>query len=81
MAYIEPAPIKDKENPFESMMSRFHIAAQHLGLDDEVYNVLKSPEMTRYVGYTSLVGLILSIPLTEIHIRRIFDKDGNRKNH
>ncbi len=43
MAYIEPAPIKDKGNPFESMMSRFHIAAQHLGLDDEVYNVLKSP--------------------------------------
>jgi glutamate dehydrogenase/leucine dehydrogenase len=43
MAYIEPAPIKDKENPFESMMSRFHIAAQHLGLDDEVYNVLKAP--------------------------------------
>lgn len=43
MAYIEPAPIKDKGNPFESMMSRFHIAAQHLGLDDQVYNVLKSP--------------------------------------
>ena len=43
--------------------------------------VLKSPEMTRYVGYTSLAGLILSIPITEIHIRRIFDKDGNRKNH
>ncbi len=44
MAYIEPAPIKDKENPFESMMSRFRIAAQHLGLDEEVYNVLKSPD-------------------------------------
>jgi glutamate dehydrogenase/leucine dehydrogenase len=43
MAYIEPAPIKDKENPFESMMSRFDIAAKCLGLDDEVYNVLKSP--------------------------------------
>ncbi|MFT6866885.1 MAG: glutamate dehydrogenase/leucine dehydrogenase [Cyclobacteriaceae bacterium] len=43
MAYIEPAPIKDKDNPFESMMSRFNIAAQHLGLDDEIYNVLKSP--------------------------------------
>ncbi len=43
MAYIEPAPIKDKENPFESMMSRFQIASQVLGLDDEVYNVLKSP--------------------------------------
>lgn len=43
MAYIEPAPIKDQENPFESMMSRFQIASQVLGLDDEVYNVLKSP--------------------------------------
>jgi glutamate dehydrogenase (NAD(P)+) len=43
MGYIEPAPIKDKENPFESMMNRFNIAAQALGLDDEVYNVLKSP--------------------------------------
>ncbi|WP_421875034.1 Glu/Leu/Phe/Val family dehydrogenase [Marinoscillum sp.] len=54
MAYIEPAPIKDKGNPFESMMSRFHIAAQHLGLDDEVYNVLKSP--TKQV--------IVSLPIT-----------------
>ncbi len=44
MAYIEPAPIKDKENPFESMMFRFKIAAKHLGLNDEVYNVLKSPD-------------------------------------
>ncbi|WP_224995475.1 Glu/Leu/Phe/Val dehydrogenase [Cesiribacter sp. SM1] len=43
MAYIEPAPIKDKENPFESMMSRFETAAQHLGLDESVYNVLKAP--------------------------------------
>ncbi|MEQ8237703.1 MAG: Glu/Leu/Phe/Val dehydrogenase [Cyclobacteriaceae bacterium] len=54
MAYIEPAPIKDKDNPFESMMSRFHIAAQHLGLDDEIYNVLKSP--TKQV--------IVSLPVT-----------------
>ncbi len=43
MAYIEPAPIKDKENPFESMMSRFDIAAKKVGLDDETYEVLKSP--------------------------------------
>lgn len=43
MGYIEPAPIKDKENPFESMMSRFNIAAEILGLDPEIYNVLKSP--------------------------------------
>ncbi|MCC5920620.1 MAG: Glu/Leu/Phe/Val dehydrogenase [Cyclobacteriaceae bacterium] len=54
MGYIEPAPIKDKENPFESMMSRFHIAAQHLGLNDEVYNVLKNP--TKQV--------IVSLPVT-----------------
>jgi glutamate dehydrogenase/leucine dehydrogenase len=44
MGYIEPAPIKDKENPFESMMSRFRIAAEHLGLDEQTYNVLKSPD-------------------------------------
>ncbi|KYG78664.1 glutamate dehydrogenase (NAD(P)+) [Roseivirga ehrenbergii] len=43
MGYIEPAPIKDKANPFESMMSRFNIAAEALGLDEQVYNVLKSP--------------------------------------
>ncbi len=43
MGYIEPAPIKDRANPFESMMSRFHIAAEALGLDEQIYNVLKSP--------------------------------------
>lgn len=43
MGYIEPAPIKDHDNPFESMMSRFNIAAEILGLDEEIYNVLKSP--------------------------------------
>ncbi len=43
MAYIEPAPIKDRENPLESMMERFNIAAEKLGLSDEVYNVLKNP--------------------------------------
>ncbi len=42
--FIEPAPITDKENPFESMMVRFRIAAQLLGLDDEIYNVLKTPD-------------------------------------
>lgn len=54
MAYIEPAPIKDKGNPFESMMSRFNIAAQHLGLNEEVYNVLKSPNKQ----------VIVSLPVT-----------------
>lgn len=43
LKYIEPAPITDKHNPFESMMSRFHLAAEKLGLDEETYNVLKSP--------------------------------------
>lgn len=54
MAFIEPAPIKDKENPFESMMERFSIAAKALGLDDETYEVLKRP--TKQV--------IVSLPIT-----------------
>ncbi len=54
MAYIEPAPLKDEKNPFEAMMSRFHIASQILGLDDEVYNVLKSPAKQ----------VIVSLPIT-----------------
>lgn len=54
MGYIEPAPIKDEQNPFEAMMSRFHIASQILGLDDEVYNVLKSPAKQ----------VIVSLPIT-----------------
>ncbi|MEQ8905458.1 Glu/Leu/Phe/Val dehydrogenase [Ekhidna sp.] len=54
MAYIEPAPIKDRDNPFESMMSRFQIAAEHLGLDQEVYDVLKTPAKQ----------VIVSLPVT-----------------
>ncbi|WP_114751728.1 Glu/Leu/Phe/Val family dehydrogenase [Pleomorphovibrio marinus] len=54
MAYIEPAPIKDKENPLESMMERFNIAAEKLGLSDEVYNVLKNPAKQ----------VIVSVPIT-----------------
>lgn len=54
MAYIEPAPIKDKENPLESMMERFNIAAEKLGLADEVYNVLKNPAKQ----------VIVSLPIT-----------------
>ncbi|HYG37722.1 MAG TPA: Glu/Leu/Phe/Val dehydrogenase [Cytophagales bacterium] len=54
MAYIEPAPINDSENPFESMMSRFNIAAELLGLDEEVYNVLKCPAKQ----------VIVSLPVT-----------------
>ncbi len=54
MAYLEPAPIVDKENPFEAMMSRFHTASQILGLEEEVYNVLKSPNKQ----------VIVSLPVT-----------------
>lgn len=54
MAYIEPAPLKDKENPFEAMMSRFHVASQILGLEEEIYNVLKNPARQ----------VIVSLPVT-----------------
>ena len=50
---MEPAPFK-KENPFESMMSRFNVAADLLGLDEDTYNVLKTP--TRQI--------IVSLPVT-----------------
>lgn len=43
MSYVEPAPIKDHDNPFESMMERFHIASEKLGLDEDIYNILKVP--------------------------------------
>ncbi|MCB9245391.1 MAG: Glu/Leu/Phe/Val dehydrogenase [Flavobacteriales bacterium] len=42
--YKEPAPIKDHLNPLESMMERFSVAAEILGLDESTYNALKSPE-------------------------------------
>ncbi len=51
--YKEPAPIVDKENPFESMMERFDVAASILGLDEGIYNYLKEP--TRQI--------IVSIPI------------------
>jgi glutamate dehydrogenase/leucine dehydrogenase len=54
MAYIEPAPLKDKENPFEAMMSRFHKASQILGLEEQIYNVLKNPARQ----------VIVSLPVT-----------------
>jgi glutamate dehydrogenase (NAD(P)+) len=41
--YKEPAPILDKDNPFESMMQRFDVAASILGLDEGIYNYLKAP--------------------------------------
>jgi glutamate dehydrogenase (NAD(P)+) len=54
MAYKEPAPLKDKENPFEAMMTRFHNASQLLGLEEEIYNVLKNPARQ----------VIVSLPVT-----------------
>ncbi|RZK62395.1 MAG: Glu/Leu/Phe/Val dehydrogenase, partial [Pedobacter sp.] len=50
MGYIEPAPIKDKENPLESMMSRFDAAAKLLGISDEMYDILKVPARQVIVG-------------------------------
>lgn len=48
--YIEPAPIKDKENPLESMMQRFDKAVQLLGISDEMYHILKVPRKQVIVG-------------------------------
>ncbi len=41
--YQEPAPIRDKENPFESMVSRFDVAAKILELDPGFYSYLVKP--------------------------------------
>ncbi|MBK5278986.1 MAG: Glu/Leu/Phe/Val dehydrogenase [Bacteroidia bacterium] len=54
MGYLEPAPLLDTENPFEAMMTRFREASQILGLEEEVYNVLKSPAKQ----------VIVSLPIT-----------------
>jgi len=54
MAYLEPAPFSNKSNPFESMMSRFHVAAELLGIDESTYNVLKAPARQ----------IIVSLPVT-----------------
>ena len=43
VTYKEPAPILDKENPFESMMQRFDVAAEMLELERGVYEYLKTP--------------------------------------
>jgi glutamate dehydrogenase (NAD(P)+) len=41
--YKEPGPVLDHENPFESMMQRFDTAAEILGLEEGVYEYLKTP--------------------------------------
>ena len=50
MTYLEPAPIHDKENPLESMMSRFDAAVKILGISDEMYNILKVPARQVIIG-------------------------------
>ncbi|TAE51749.1 MAG: Glu/Leu/Phe/Val dehydrogenase, partial [Cytophagales bacterium] len=50
MSYLEPAPIKDKENPLLSMMSRFDEAVKHLGISNEMYDILKVPYRQVVVG-------------------------------
>lgn len=53
VTYKEPAPIVDKENPFESMMRRFDVAAELLELERGVYEYLKTP----------VKQIIVSIPI------------------
>jgi len=43
MAPIEPAIIKDTENPFESMLSRLSEAANLLNIEEDIYHLLISP--------------------------------------
>lgn len=40
--YQEPAPRLDKDNPFQSMMERFDVAADILDLDEGLYEYLRS---------------------------------------
>ena len=54
MSYKEPAPIMHDKDPLESMMQRFHVAAEYLNLDEEVYSVLKS----------SVKKIIVSLPIS-----------------
>jgi glutamate dehydrogenase/leucine dehydrogenase len=61
MKYIEPAPIKDKENPLESMMQRFDKAVELLGITDEMYNILKVPRKQ------VIVGLPVTLDTGKIH--------------
>ncbi len=50
MAYLEPAPLTDKENPLESMMKRFDKAVELLGISAEMYDILKVPRKQVIVG-------------------------------
>lgn len=59
--YLEPAPIKDKENPLASMMQRFDKAVQLLGISEEMYHILKTPRKQ------VIVGLPVTMDSGEIH--------------
>ena len=59
--YQEPTPITDKENPFESMMRRFDVAAELLGLEPGVYSYLKTP----------VKQVIISIPIYKCFTSRM----------
>ncbi len=64
MSYKEPAPIVDSDNPFESMMKRFDLAAKKLGLDSETYEVLKNPQKQ----------VIVSLPIAmDSGVMRVFE--------
>ena len=39
--YQEPTPHLDKDDPFQSMMARFDVAAELLHLDSGLYEVLR----------------------------------------
>jgi glutamate dehydrogenase (NAD(P)+) len=53
VVYQEPAPLLQKENALESMMSRFDRAAEILGIQRGVYEYLKTP----------VKQIIISIPI------------------
>jgi len=47
---LEPGPPLDADNPFESMMQRFDVAAEILGLDKGIYQYLKTPARQHIVS-------------------------------
>jgi glutamate dehydrogenase (NAD(P)+) len=43
MSTIAP-PLQETTNPYDSMIQRFDVAARIIGLDEETYNILKTPQ-------------------------------------
>ncbi|CAN5613566.1 Glu/Leu/Phe/Val dehydrogenase [soil metagenome] len=39
----QAAPVKDSTNPFEAMIQRFDVAAKIVGLESDVYEIMKTP--------------------------------------